>query len=453
MIRFKTRAVSLILCTVVLSILSPRYVSAQNQYWAFESIVSGFRPAGAITSERMPRACYSSGSTLRFCYRDEEGWHHELIQSTVMGGASTRSVSIDNSDRFHVVYYGYDITLMNPWIRYRYRDNQGWHMHTVDNYVFYSGAPTLCLDEGMNPHITYSAGALYYWHLGASGAETEVVDSGITFNAAIDAFYGSSIAICYENADAGELRYTVKGPLGWEYEVVDADDVSISDCRLLHDSAGNPHVVFHDETGQSLRYATKESGDWTIETVDDSGIVGQGCSFALDTFGNPHISYYDATNGDLKYAYNYGRGWQIAFIDTVGDVGKSTTIRLDEFGNVYFFYHDVTHNKIKYAYPALSMSSSIQNGSQTLSWSPVGGVNEFWFYGAENDSHFPVETVWPFNNRLYVFDSSVISYTTNTGINDPASNWTYLIIAVDDQYQEIARSDRVGEWDWGMGIP
>jgi hypothetical protein len=367
-----------------------------------------------------------------------------------MGQAITRSVQMDSVERFHVVYSGFDIALIYPWIRYKYRDEEGWHSQTVAYYAWVSGAPSLALDENMAPHVSYAAQSLRYWHLGASGAETEMVDPAFSSSNSIDFSGANQPSISYVNQDAGELRYAWRGPIGWQFEIADSSGADLSGCRLAHDANGQPHVGYYDETNQTLKYATRLFGQWSIETVDASGNVGYDCSLALDAAGWPHISYYDATNGDLKYAFKDAGGWQIVRVDTIGNVGKSTTIRLDEYGNTYFFYHDVTNNMIKWAYPALSVSTGLENGTLTLNWSTVGGVEEFWVYGAEDDPWFKTDLEWPFENRLFVLDGEVTQYSTTSGIGDPESNWSYLIIAVDDQYHELARSSRVGEWDWGM---
>jgi hypothetical protein len=45
------------------------------------------------------------------------------------------------------------------------------------------------------------------------------------------------------------------------------------------------------------------------------------------------------------------------------------------------------------------------------------------------------------------------SWLTGNGIGDPDSNWTYLVIAVDEAEAELARSNRAGEHDFDCEIP
>jgi hypothetical protein len=41
------------------------------------------------------------------------------------------------------------------------------------------------------------------------------------------------------------------------------------------------------------------------------------------------------------------------------------------------------------------------------------------------------------------------TWSSPNGIGDPANNWTYLVMAVDETEAELARSNRAGEHDFG----
>ncbi len=390
---------------------------------------------------------------MEYCYKDLSGWHYETVKYTVMGQASPVASIVDSLDRFHVLYAGFDVTLFVTWMGYAYRDEQGWHFQNVAAPHFPWGSSDMALDDHLTPHVVFDyLGTLRHWYVGASGGEYENVDAEGNGDKAISISGTDQPSIVYNNEDSGELRYAVLGPLGWQIEVILDEETDVSSLSLVHNGVDEPYLSYHDNAIGALRLLKKTEANWIVETIDDVGDVGDHNSMAIDAAGYPHISYYDATNGDLKYAYEDDRGWQIVRVDTAGDVGKSTSIRLDEFGNVYFFYHDVTNNMIKYAYPALSASTGIVGESLVMNWSTVAGVSEYWIYGAENRPWFGPELVWPFGDRIYILDPLVTHYSTSEGIGDPESNWTYLVIAVDDQYQEIARSNRVGEWDWEMSV-
>jgi len=440
----------LILITVGIFMIFTDCVYAQNEFWSYETVIEGKVPAGALSNDRVPMICYSGDSTLRFCYKDVTGWHDELAVSTTMGAVSTTSVRVDSLDRFHLTCFGYDIALLITWIRYWYRDDQGWHGSTLVFYPDISGSPTLVLDDALVPHVLYAGQGMHHWQLGASGGETEVVDPDSCYGGCIDLNGENQLSICYVNEEAGEFRYSVKDATGWDYEVIATEDISISRSKLLHDDAGNPHIVYYNTKSESIRYANKASGNWSIDTIADSANYP---SLALDVGGHPHISFYDKTNGDLKYAFNDGRGWEICTIDTTDDVGKVTSIQLDEFENVFIFYFDETNDMVKYAFPALRMTALREPRTLTLQWSTIPGVQEFWLYGAANNIWFPAEVISPYTNRIEIIDPAEIEYSISSGIGDTESNWTYQILAMDDQDKELARSNRAGELDFEMDIP
>ena len=105
-------------------------------------------------------------------------------------------------------------------------------------------------------------------------------------------------------------------------------NVGLDNARQL-DSAGNPHISYHDTAGGDLMYAAWNGTGWDVETVDSTGQVGWYTALALDSAGNPHISYYDITNSDLKYAAWNGTGWDVETVDSAGQVGWYTALALD----------------------------------------------------------------------------------------------------------------------------
>ena len=44
------------------------------------------------------------------------------------------------------------------------------------------------------------------------------------------------------------------------------------------------------------------------------------------------------------------------------------------------------------------------------------------------------------------------TWSSAIGIGDPNANWTYLVLAVDNAEQELRRSNRVGEQDFGTAL-
>lgn len=88
-----------------------------------------------------------------------------------------------------------------------------------------------------------------------------------------------------------------------------------------------------------------------------------------------------------------------------------------------------------------------------LQWGPVPGAAAYWVYGASNAPHFVPGPGPGFDHRLAVLRPNVTSWLAANGIGEPGNDWTYLIMAVNAAPEELARSNRVGEWDFAGDIP
>ena len=73
-------------------------------------------------------------------------------------------------------------------------------------------------------------------------------------------------------------------------------------------------------------------------------------------------------------------------------------------------------------------------------------------YGASNDSYFAPMILPPYAYREAVLPFGATSWSSTSGVGDPSSNKTYLVVAVDASNQEVCRSERVGEHDFATAI-
>lgn len=93
----------------------------------------------------------------------------------------------------------------------------------------------------------------------------------------------------------------------------------------------------------------------------------------------------------------------------------------------------------------ISLTVQLEGSSVILTWSPCPEVGAFWIYGASNHTYFAPGFAPGYNYRRAVLPSDSLTWSSNTGIGDPANDWTFLVMGVDGSEQEICRSNRGGE--------
>ena len=101
----------------------------------------------------------------------------------------------------------------------------------------------------------------------------------------------------------------------------------------------------------------------------------------------------------------------------------------------------------------LKLTASTDEGTILLSWTPIVPAYAYWLYGSADNSFFVPELESPYLYRLDVLSPGFDSINRVDGINDPAFNWTYQLIAVDRFGYEIESSNRVGEFDFAFTPP
>jgi hypothetical protein len=94
------------------------------------------------------------------------------------------------------------------------------------------------------------------------------------------------------------------------------------------------------------------------------------------------------------------------------------------------------------------LSGSIEGDVLVLDWTVVEGIDEYWIYGASNEAFFAVGFAPDYAYRLVQLSAQTTTWSSANGIGEPDSNWTYMVVAVDQQEAEIARSNRLGEFDF-----
>jgi len=218
------------------------------------------------------------------------------------------------------------------------------------------------------------------------------------------------------------------------------------------DSSDHPHIAYFEYINEDLRYAYFDGSSWHTETVDSEDRVGMYASLVLDDEDHPHVYYYDNTNDCLKYAYNDGTAWHTEVVDNDGDVGWKTSIDLDSSGIPHISYGIAFNQDLKYAYTpgpsSIILECEIAGNVLILSWNPMGDASEYWVYGAADMPFFCPGLAPAYENRLTIVNPPTLTWSTHDAVGNPAENWFYLVMAVDEIEQELAQSNRVGELDF-----
>jgi endoglucanase len=142
---------------------------------------------------------------------------------------------------------------------------------------------------------------------------------------------------------------------------------------------------------------------------------------------NPQLSpwpakcYEDIADPDYNYLGNY------TLNETSLDIQASLIALAGYFGS-----------------PGVMLRGRLQGGQLVLHWTACGAAAAYRVHGAPNEAHFAPNM----GNSLVELPAGTASWGSASGIGDPASNWAYLVTAVDAADQELCRSNRVAEHDF-----
>jgi hypothetical protein len=101
----------------------------------------------------------------------------------------------------------------------------------------------------------------------------------------------------------------------------------------------------------------------------------------------------------------------------------------------------------------IALTGNTVGSAAQFTWSSFGGTTEYWIYGAENLPWFVLGMGPGYAHRVAMITPPATTWSSSAGVGDPNSNWTYLVMAVNATGQELTRSNRAGEQDFGYDIP
>ncbi len=421
----------------------------------------------AIDSGGFPHISYydETNEHLKYAYKDGTGWHTAVVDTTSYRVGWYTSLALDAAGFPHISYFG------SVDLRYAYMDGDGWYIETVQTEAYFGGSTSLALDQTGFPHIAYYwstsqwGGDLRYAYKDSGGWHLELVDSGGNrgkwASLKLDDADRAHVGYCdyclnswYDHPE--DLRYAYRGAAGWSIEIADGEGCVGAYASLDLDAQGFPHigyqeqVYFYDDLPKRLKYAFKNGEGWHTQVVDDAFHAGMYASLAVDDYGAPRIAYWEASARGLTFAAMLGTIWHLERVNAPGMGGGSfPSLSLDAYGFPQISYHASNSSLRHVQGEGISLAARVVGSDLVLYWSPYPWASSHCCHGEENHACFEPGG----GNMLALLSPEVFTFTFSAGIGDPGSEWSFVIVAVDDLNAELARSNYAGEREFVWNLP
>ncbi len=360
--------------------------------------------------------------------------------------------------------------------------------HYEDGGETQSGRAYIFSGQTGNPiHTLLSLNPELYGHFGISVSGAGDVNNDGFADVIVGANYENTTLtdagrVYVFNGHTGDILYTLLSPnpatYGYfGYSVSGAGDVNIDGYADVivgahYNDSGAPYTgrayVFSGRTGGLLYtlvspnaqalgffgYSVSGAGDVDIDGyadvvvgayLENGGAVGAGRAYVFS--GRTGDCLYSLVSPHPEFDGHFGFS-----VSGAGDVNA------DGKANVIVGAHDedgeVTDDGRAYVFivpPLMVVSGGLIGGQFVLQWSPCAGAENYWVYGADNEAHFEPGLTSPYLHRQAEILPPTTTWTSPNGVAAPDHNWTYMVVAVNAWEQELLRTTRVAEFDYGLG--
>ena len=284
---------------------------------------------------KLKRKAIKTAALLALAAAGWAGWQSETVASEGDVGKGC-SLAVDRWGRPHISY----VDNTRGQVMYARYTGSSWEIAAVASDVEVSGRTALALDAFDKPYIVFQdnkENELTYAHLSGTRWVTETIVAGTN--------YGNYVSITVW-PDNPRVTYTqpVGMPIGLRYAYWDGEEWQIESIvpsgggnfnTLLADNAGNPNVVYVNDSSRSIRYAVRKGTEWTIDDIAE----GTDCDAYVGPDGKFHVSFAKINNDGLDYAISTAGGsWIVENVPGVKGSPAFTQICVNAAGNVFISY-------------------------------------------------------------------------------------------------------------------
>ena len=437
-------------------VYSLRYALRSGQEWAFQNVASNVTVEDfdlTVDALDQPVIGFRQGS-VNVARRNEGGWRLEVVDVTVLSGASLAIAYDTINDRAHLVYQEgrYDDLAYAVWA-------PAWQ----ERVVGVGDDPSLVVRNG-RPQIVYhkddapSSLAHASGNPGPSWGESLIrAGAGASSNPAVlDA--GGVLHTAFYQSTTRTIFYAMLVNGAWNFEAaatLPEGAIFQPNLRLVF-SGGEPRVIYTFYTGEVLlNIAYRSNGVWQTSTHPSPRALGTEPNFdalALDS-GALAISYWDAGDSDLRLVTWSNDAWVDTLIEAGLDgaeVGELNAIARGYdvvdgetvFEVLAVAYYDRSNQSIRYAYNRPGI------GWQTTQLVPNVGLVSGLDLAVAGDTHalpYIVFTTQDFVNtngdlRLAFSDDNLQTVTLETIAEDAALYGARPSLVHDNQARIVYRN-------------